>query len=563
MARNILSTSLTNAFFNINLQILCRGITFFLNVFIIRHVGEKVLGVMNVRLLLLESVIFMICREPFLKACLTDASAHNWAQVVNMFWILVLIWSAISIFFGFIWLYVLSTVEDLPLYYDFAVYAVVISCIIYFFSLIIQLVLSTFLFVRCKIAIETVTIVLRTVIFVLIVLYQPDSALLAFGVAQIVATLFYTITPYIYINWYIKNNLKRTNNNDDHQSTSSRDKQENRNNSKNVNEDFPFKSVAEFFPSQLENKESKFDKNLVKLTWSFFKQSFTMLCLAEGEKIIMTIWPLLSFAEQGTYDIVSNLGSLPARFIFRPVEESAYFYFTQTIKRNEPLTQQDPVKVRESVDVLKHLTSCLTSFGLVVLVFGQYYSSTLLWLYGGDKLTNDLPILLMRVHSISILLLAINGITECYTNATADNDIINRYYIYFFQSIAFFVTSYTFTRWLGPVGLIFGNCVNMIIRIYYSIIFITQRHMLLKNYKPLRGLIPTKFFFLSLSISIFITGLSHSYYFPNYKFLHVFIGGIMFCIVLLSWGYENRDLLQLAINKWKHKNTEEQAKKIN
>ncbi|CAG5088445.1 Similar to rft1: Protein RFT1 homolog (Xenopus tropicalis) [Cotesia congregata] len=472
MARNILSTSLTNAFFNINLQILCRGITFFLNVFIIRHVGEKVLGVMNVRLLLLESVIFMICREPFLKACLTDASAHNWAQVVNMFWILVLIWSVISIFFGFIWLYVLSTVEDLPLYYDFAVYAVVISCIIYFFSLIIQLVLSTFLFVRCKIAIETVTIVLRTVIFVLIVLYQPDSALLAFGVAQIVATLFYTITPYIYINWYIKNNLKRSNN-DDHQSTSSQDKQENRKNSKNVNEDFPFKSVAEFFPSQLENK----------------------------------------------------------------------------------------VKVQESVDVLKHLTSCLTSFGLVVLVFGQYYSSTLLWLYGGDKLTNDLPILLMRVHSISILLLAINGITECYTNATADNDIINRYYIYFFQSIAFFVTSYTFTRWLGPVGLIFGNCVNMIIRIYYSIIFITQRHLPLKNYKPLRGLIPTKFFFLSLSISIFITGVSHSYYFPNYKFFHVFIGGIMFCIVLLSWGYENRDLLQLAINKWKHKNTEEQAKK--
>lgn len=35
----------------------------------------------------------------------------------------------------------------------------------------------------------------------------------------------------------------------------------------------------------------------------------------------------------------------------------------------------------------------------------------------------------------------------------------------------------------------------------------------------------------------------------------------MFFIVLLSWGYENRDLLQLAINKWKHKNTEEQVKK--
>lgn len=185
---------------------------------------------------------------------------------------------------------------------------------------------------------------------------------------------------------------------------------------------------------------------------------------------------------------------------------------------------------------MKHLTSCLTSFGLVVLVFGQYYSSTLLWLYGGDKLTNDLPILLMRVHSISVLLLAINGITECYTNATADNDIINRNYIYIFQSIAFFVTSYTFTRWLGPVGLIFGNCVNMIIRIYYSIIFITQRHVPLKNYKPLRGLIPTKFFFLSLSISIFITGLSHVSVFIIEEFSWLTVNEIIlfFSVLLLS-----------------------------
>ncbi|XP_057321065.1 protein RFT1 homolog [Microplitis mediator] len=557
MTRNILSTSLKNAYFNINFQIFCRGLTFLLNAFVIRHVGEKVLGVINVRLLLLESMILLLCREPFLKACLTDSAEHNWAQVVNMFWIMMPIWSTISILSGCTWLYALTTAEELPLYYNFAVLAITFSSIIYFLSLITQLVLSSFLFVRCKIVIETITIVLRTLIFIPMVLHRPENALWAFGVAQIVATVFYTVTHYIYIHWYIKNNIKHDK--DNHQLMSSQDKAEIKNNSKYRNEDFPFKSITEFLPGQLENKDSMLDKNLVILTWSFFKQGFAMQCLTEGEKIIMTVWPLLSFAEQGTYDIVNNLGSLAARFIFRPVEDSAYFYFTQTIKRDKPLIEQNPVKVRESVDVLMHLSSFVTSIGLVILVFGQSYSSTLLWLYGGAKLTHHLPILLMRAHSFSILLLAINGITECYTNATGDKDTINRYYTYIFQSIAYFIASYTLTRCFGPVGLIFGNCVNMIVRIFYSVSFINQRHAPLK-YQPLRRLMPKLFFCGSLIISAIVTSISHTYLFPEYKLYHLFIGVVMFSIVLSSWIYEYMDLIQLGVDKWRHKNSQEQTK---
>lgn len=46
---------------------------------------------------------------------------------------------------------------------------------------------------------------------------------------------------------------------------------------------------------------------------------------------------------KGTYEIVNNLGSLAARFIFRPIEESGYFYFTQMIKRDKPINDQNPV----------------------------------------------------------------------------------------------------------------------------------------------------------------------------------------------------------------------------
>lgn len=56
-----------------------------------------------------------------------------------------------SLIFGYIWLFILSTSEALPLYYTFAVWAVALSCIIELSSLIVQLVASAFLFVRLKV----------------------------------------------------------------------------------------------------------------------------------------------------------------------------------------------------------------------------------------------------------------------------------------------------------------------------------------------------------------------------------------------------------------------------
>lgn len=88
-----------------------------------------------------------------------------------------------------------------------------------------------------------------------------------------------------------------------------------------------------------------FDNKLVILTWSFFRQGFLKQILTEGERMIMTVMPVLTFAQQGTYEIINNLGSLAARFIFRPIEDSGYFYFTQMVKRDEKINQQNPVSL--------------------------------------------------------------------------------------------------------------------------------------------------------------------------------------------------------------------------
>ncbi|KAG5313363.1 RFT1 protein, partial [Acromyrmex insinuator] len=541
MPPNILKSSLENASFSIVFQIFCRCVTFVLNAFVVRHVGQAILGVINVRLLLLESMILFLSREPFVKACLTNTAEHNWAQVINLLWLTVPICIVMSFLFGYIWLFLLSTTEVLPPYYTFAVWAVGLSCVIELSSLVVQLVASAFLFVRLKIILDTIMIVIRTTTFVPLILYYPENALLAFGIAQLVAAIFYTTSHYAYFHYHIKKLNKWS----QKRRMSLKD-----NSDEYVIREFPFHTIEDFLPCQLENNDSYFDTKLTNLTWSFFRQGILKQILTEGERLIMTIMPVLTFTEQGVYEIVNNMGSLAARFIFRPIEDSGYFYFTQIVKRDKTISDQNPVKVQESVNVLTHLCSVVTCIGLVVLVFGQSYSSLLLWLYGGSKLILPLPVLLLRAHCLAVLLLGINGVTECYTNATADNATINKSnLIMVYQSITFLGASYLFATWFGPVGFILGNCVNMGLRIIHSVIFINKRHQD-TVYRPLRGLVPKPMFSTCLLVAAFATNLSHTYFFPSEKILHLLVGIIMFMIVLMSWLYENYELIQLATSKW-------------
>ncbi|XP_043275965.1 protein RFT1 homolog [Venturia canescens] len=550
MAQNILKSSLENASFNIVFQILCRCVTFVLNAFVVRHVGQAVLGVMNVRLLLLESMILFLSREPFMKACLTNTADHNWAQVVNLLWLTVPICVIMSLIFGYIWLFTLTTTEALPSYYSFAVVAVAISCIIELSSLVVQLVSSAFLFVRLKIILDTAMIAFRTLTFVPLVLYRPENALLAFGVAQLVAAIFYTISHYTYFHYYIKTLNKSSRK----RKMSVRDSSD-----ELVPKEFPFHSVKDFLPGQLQNSGVRFDEKLTVLTWSFFRQGILKQILTEGERLIMTILPVLTFTEQGTYEVVNNLGSLAARFIFRPIEDSGYFYFTQMVKRDQSLSDQNPTKIRESVNVLTHLCSTVASLGLVVFVFGQSYSSTLLWLYGGAKLTTSLPVLLLRAHCLAVLLLGINGVTECYTNATADSVTINKSnLIMIYESAAFLCASYLLATWFGPVGFIFGNCVNMGLRIIHSTMFINKRHRD-TVYRPLRGIVPTPVFTSTLIVSALVTNISQAYLFPEEKLLHLLVGIVMFVVVLLSWVYEHDELIKIAVNKWYERRNRQNA----
>lgn len=543
--RNFLKSSLQNAALNIILQVSFRCITFVLNAFVIRYVSQEVIGIMYVRLLLLESTVLFLSREAFRKACLTKTMNHNWPQVINLVWITVPICCILSLTLGYVWINLLSQPSpNVVFHYKVGVWAIGISCIIDMCCEPLYLITQAFLFVKLRAFVDIASVLVRSVTFAAVVWYDAEKAIIAFSVAQILSVVTYTGLYYVYFIYriYADNNL----------SSHRDDSAELRKDTSETHSDFPLHSVKDIFPKKLKNQD-QIDRNLSSLIWSFLKQGVMMQLLTEGERYIMTLLNVLTFAEQGIFDVVNNLGSLTARFVFRPIEESAYFYFSQLVHRGENIVKQDQTQMREAAFTLECLLRTVTTIGLLVVSFGQAYAKLALYLYGGDKLASGLGSKLLRTHCLSIFLIAINGTTESYAFATMDKDRLNRYNkVMMVLSTGFLIANWLLSYTFGSVGFILANCCNMIARIAHSVHFIREKY---ENsaYHPLKGLVPRIGFLCVLALSTVLTTASEAYFYESYTLVHFVIGAVLFLITTFYWAYDERELITYGMSAWRKK----------
>ncbi|OXA55379.1 Protein RFT1 [Folsomia candida] len=409
----ILSGSVKSASYNIVFQVLTRIFTFALNAFILRYVSHEVLGVCNVRLALLYSSVMFLSREPFRRAVLRKKETDSWSDTVNLIWLVVPVTTFWSLLFGYTWANVLSNPGPSP---DSAVaqqYRSSVWCIVF------ALIVDSF----SEIVGDTTLIMVRSIFLLWTVIFYPSYSILGYAVGSFVAVLVVGGIYYGYFYYYI--GLARR--------------------------DIPFFGVKDFFPRYWSREsETTFPTELGILSWSFFKQGILKQLLTEGERYLMTFFDILAFDEQGVYDLVANLGSLAARFIFLPKLAQA------------------------TAEVLGNLVKMMLLIGSVMIVYGIPYSNTVLFLYGGSKLSEQGPgTRLLQANCAYIFIMALNGVTEAFTFAAmtqAQMDKFNRRLIGL--SCVVLAASYLFTRLFGSVGFFLANSVNMGLRVWQRYIFI-------------------------------------------------------------------------------------------
>lgn len=249
---------------------------------------------------------------------------------------------------------------------------------------------------------------------------------------------------------------------------------------------------------------------------------------------MMTFLNVLNFGDQGVYDIVNNLGSLVARLIFHPIEESFYIFFAKVLEREKTATLQKQEDVAVAASVLESLLKLALLVGLTITVFGFAYSQLALDIYGGSLLSSGSGPMLLRSYCLYVLLLAINGVTECFTFAAMSKAEVDRYnFMMLVLSSSFLVLAYILTRCCGSVGFILANCFNMGIRIAQSLRFI-HHYYCQSPHRPLAGLFLSPILLGAFAFSGGVTAISEVFLccergWPA-RLAHITVGA--FCLVL-------------------------------
>ncbi|SCV68888.1 BQ2448_1009 [Microbotryum intermedium] len=204
----------------------------------------------------------------------------------------------------------------------------------------------------------------------------------------------------------------------------------------------------------------RFDTDLTSLGWALTKQSFIKQILTAADKIAIS--QLSTSRDQGGYALALNYGSLIARILFQPLEESSRLYFSRQLSS------------RPSHTLLSSLLLLHTHLSLIFTLLVPPYIPALLYHLLGRRWAASSATSILQAYFFYLPFLAVNGITEAYFQSIASQaDLRKGSYWMGVCSIGFIVAVGVGAR-LGwaEKGLILANCVNMAMRIGFSLRFI-------------------------------------------------------------------------------------------
>lgn len=208
-----------------------------------------------------------------------------------------------------------------------------------------------------------------------------------------------------------------------------------------------------------------FQPEILVLVKGFFVQMIFKQFLTEGDKLLIS--HLCTIEEQGVYAVVSNYGSMVARLLFQPLEESTRLMFTKI------LNGDDTTKNNRSFTYLKLISIFYFNLSLLILFAGVTNGSFLLRILMGGKASNWVNTDIFDVfpqYIAYIPLLAFNGILEALFSCIASTSDLQKFSKYMtFVTFAILVLLYLFVDRLGlrTSGLILANMINMSLRIIY------------------------------------------------------------------------------------------------
>ncbi|CEH11918.1 Nuclear division RFT1 protein [Ceraceosorus bombacis] len=207
-----------------------------------------------------------------------------------------------------------------------------------------------------------------------------------------------------------------------------------------------------------------FDTHTLALVRAMTRQSLVKHALTEADRFAITRIGA-GLDQQGAYALASNFGSLFARLVFQPIEESSRLVFAQSgTKKEASICDRRDSSADADADADAHhlLTSLLQIYSTllpILCIFAQAYSIPVLLVLAGPTwaLRTDAPSILCTYASLYLPLMAFNGMLEAYLQSSASPLRIQKYdRVLLLAWTAFGTTLWALPRLTqGAVGLAF------------------------------------------------------------------------------------------------------------
>ncbi|CAL6323412.1 unnamed protein product [Bathycoccus prasinos] len=197
---------------------------------------------------------------------------------------------------------------------------------------------------------------------------------------------------------------------------------------------------------------------------SFLYQSYLKLALAEGEKFALII-ANSEDTVMGVFGLVSNLGSLFVRLVLQPFEEIAFVTFAASATKDK--------KKEKLGDIL----SIGVLVGTIAFFVGPFFAKDVMYFLYGKKWMED-GTETLQAYARLILPLSINGIVEGFAHAVMNEREIKKHGNAWLVSCSFVNCALGFSLLkcsrIGAAGLVYGNFISLMLRIYLTSRFLIR-----------------------------------------------------------------------------------------
>ncbi|KAI1017239.1 hypothetical protein LB505_001911 [Fusarium chuoi] len=268
-------------------------------------------------------------------------------------------------------------------------------------------------------------------------------------------------------------------------------------------------------PKTIASKENRFwasmfDRSTIGLAGSMMAQSVVKHLLTQGDTFLISF--LASTSVQGAYALANNYGSLLARLLFQPVEESSRSYFSRLLSSVTPVKQggkpvQEVSEAKQNLQTLLRLYILLAS---IIISLGPFAAPPLLAIVAGKQWAGSGAGDVLAAYCFYIPFMGLNGLTESFVASVATEAEVHIQSVWMGAfSVIFAASAFLFMRIypLGAIGLVLANIINMGCRIIWSGAFIKRFFKRHGTDFKIKSLIPESTLGVSIATAILLKQL--------------------------------------------------------